>query len=183
MAEPEETTTTTGTENTGEGTATETGAAATTTQSTEPDWQSEAEKWKALSRKNEAQAKANADAAKQWSEFQESQKSETDKLKEHAAELETQLKQAQTTALRSQYAAKNQIPMELLTADTEDTLDAQVKALLAFKTPQAAGRSNVDTQGGSQQATIFTQAQISDPKFYQTHRSEILKAMAEGRIK
>jgi hypothetical protein len=183
MAEPEETTTTTGTENTGEGTATETGAAATTTQSTELDWQSEAEKWKALSRKNEAQAKANADAAKQWSEFQESQKSETDKLKEHAAELETQLKQAQTTALRSQYAAKNQIPMELLTADTEDALDAQVKALLAFKTPQAAGRSNVDTQGGSQQATIFTQAQISDPKFYQTHRSEILKAMAEGRIK
>lgn len=183
MAEVQEptTTTTTDTETTGEGAATETDATTTTTTAT--DWQSEAEKWKALSRKNEAQAKANADAAKQWSEFQESQKSETDKLKEHAAELETQLKQAQTTALRSQYAAKNQIPMELLTADTEDALDAQVKSLLAFKTPQAAGRSNVDTQGGGQQATIFTQAQISDPKFYQTHRSEILKAMAEGRIK
>lgn len=149
---------------------------------TEPDWQAEAEKWKALSRKNEAQAKANADAAKQWSEFQESQKSETDKLKEHAAELETQLKQAQTTALRSQYAAKNQIPLELLTADTEDALDAQVKALLAFRTPKPAASSGPDVTGGAQQPTTFTRQQISDPTFYHQHRDEILKAQQAGRI-
>lgn len=135
-----------------------------------------------MSRRNEAQAKANADAAKQWSEFQESQKSETDKLKEHAAELETQLKQAQTTALRSQYAAKNQIPMELLTADTDDALDVQVKALLAFKTPKPAASSGPDMRQSAGDAPTFTRRQIADPDFYHAHRADILKAQQAGRI-
>ncbi|MFT8442195.1 MAG: hypothetical protein ABF780_05730 [Bifidobacterium aquikefiri] len=150
---------------------------------TEPtDWQAEAEKWKALSRKNETQAKANVDAAKQWNDFQESQKSETDKLKEHNAQLEAQLKEAQTTVLRSQYAAKNNIPVTLLTADTEDALEAQVKALLAFKTPQPPASSGIDTGAAARQSTTFTRQQISDPTFYHKHRDEILKAQQAGRI-
>jgi hypothetical protein len=147
------------------------------------DWQAEATKWKALSRQNEAQAKANADKAKQYDEFQESQKSELQKAQDTAAKWEAQYKQAQTQALRAETAAKNNIPVELLTADNAEALDAQVQALLAFKTPQPASRSGIDPTKNGGGPTTYTQAQISDPKFYQAHHDDILKAMSEGRIK
>ncbi|MFT8358549.1 hypothetical protein [Bifidobacterium aquikefiri] len=149
---------------------------------TETDWQAEANKWKALSRQNEAQAKANADKAKQYDAFQESQKTELQKAQDTAAKWEAQYKQAQTQALRAETAAKNNIPVELLTADNAEALDAQVKALLAFKTPQAASRSGVDPTKNGGGPTTYTQAQLSDQKFYREHRDDILKAMSEGRI-
>jgi hypothetical protein len=147
------------------------------------DWQAEAEKWKALSRKNEAQAKANADKAKQWTELQESHKSEAEKTNERITQLETELKTARTTALRSQTAAQNGLPVELLTADTEDALNAQVRALLAFKAPSVPKASTVNASQTGGTPTVYTREQVSDPEFYQKHRSDILKAMSEGRIK
>jgi hypothetical protein len=147
------------------------------------DWQTEATKWKALSRQNEAQAKANADKAKQFDALQESQKTELQKAQDTAAKWEAQYKQAQTQALRAETAAKNNIPVELLTADNAEALDAQVQALLAFKTPQPASRSGIDPTKNGGGPTTYTQAQISDPAFYREHRGDILKAMSEGRIK
>lgn len=146
------------------------------------DWKAEAEKWKALSRKNEAQAKSNADKAEQFDAFQESQKTELQKAQDEAAKLKSELEAQQVKSLQAETAAKHNIPVSLLTATTQDALDAQVKALLEFKTPQPASRSGVDVGGGPTQPAVFTQAQVSDPKFYHDHRNEILKAMAEGRI-
>lgn len=155
----------------------------TQNQSQEVDWQAEATKWKALSRQNEAKAKANADKAQQYDSFQESQKTELQKAQDTAAKWEAQYKQAQTQALRAETAAKNNIPVELLTADNAEALDVQVQALLAFKTPQPASRSGIDPTKTGAGPVTYTQAQISDPKFYREHRDDILKAMSEGRIK
>ncbi|MDF7641732.1 hypothetical protein PT279_09065 [Bifidobacterium sp. ESL0784] len=146
------------------------------------DWKAEAEKWKSLSRKNEAQAKSNADKARQFDEFQESQKTELQKAQDEAAKYKAEFEAQQVKSLQAETAAKNNIPVSLLTATTQDALDAQVKALLDFKTPQPASKSGVNVGTGSNEPPVFTQAQVSDPKFYHDHREEILKAMAEGRI-
>ncbi|WEV41632.1 hypothetical protein OZX57_06480 [Bifidobacterium sp. ESL0682] len=147
------------------------------------DWKAEAEKWKAMSRKNEAQAKSNADKAKQFDEFQESQKTELQKAQDEAAKYKAEFEAQQVKSLQAETAAKNNIPVSLLTATTQDALDVQVKALLDFKTPQPASKSGVDVGAGSNQPPVFTQAQVSDQKFYHEHRDEILKAMSEGRIR
>lgn len=162
----------------------QTGTTATAPMETDVvDWQAEATKWKALSRQNEAQAKSNADKAKQYDAFQESQKTELQKAQDTAADWESKYKEAQTQAFRAETAAKHQLPVELLTADTQEALEAQARALLAFKTSSAASTNGVGVQTGVQQPVTFTQAQIADQKFYQTHRDDILKAMSEGRIK
>jgi hypothetical protein len=161
----------------------ETGATTTDgQQSQDVDWQAEAVKWKALSRQNEAQAKANADKAKQFDAFQESQKSELEKAQDEASKWKTQYEQAKTHALRAETAAKNNIPVTLLTGNTEEELDAQVKALLAFKTPTPPASSGIDTGASARQPTTFTRQQIADPTFYHAHRDEILKAQQAGRI-
>lgn len=169
-------------------------AAAETTTATNPttppaepanestDWQAEAAKWKALSHKNEARAKENAKKAQDYDAFQESQKSELQKAQEAAADWENKFKQSQVTALQAETAAKNGLPIELLTATTQDALDAQVAALQAFKTPVVPKASGVDTSNSDPKPT-YSRAQLSDPKFYSEHHDDILLALREGRIK
>jgi hypothetical protein len=69
-------------------TETETSETSETATAEERDWQAEAEKWKALARKHEGNAKTNADKARQFDEFQESQKSELEKLQDRATKAE-----------------------------------------------------------------------------------------------
>ncbi|MCI1914641.1 MAG: hypothetical protein LKJ05_02780 [Bifidobacteriaceae bacterium] len=153
----------------------------TTTETDHTDLAAEVEKWKALSRKNEARAAENAKKAQDYDAFQESQKSELQKAQEAATNWENKFKQSQITALQAETAAKNGLPIELLTATTQDALDAQVAALQAFKTPIVPKASGVDTSGSDPKPT-YTRAQLSDPKFYKDHHDDILLASREGRI-
>lgn len=100
------------------------------------DWQKEAEKWQALARKHEKRATANAEKATAFDDFQESQKSEQQKLADQLARTQAELADTRTTALRHQIAAAKGVPAALLTGATEDELTASADALLAFRGEQ-----------------------------------------------
>lgn len=51
-----------------------------------------------------------------------------------------------------------------------------------FRTVQASAQSGVDLTGGNQQQRTYTRAQLKDPVFFRTNRSDILAAQREGRI-
>jgi hypothetical protein len=99
----------------------------------EKDWQAEAEKWKAFARKHEDTAKANADKAKRFEEFEESQKSETQKAVDRAAAAEARIAEIEARALRAEVAAAKGIPANLLSGSTQEELEASADALIAFR--------------------------------------------------
>lgn len=97
------------------------------------DWQAEAEKWKTFARKHEDAAKANADKAKRFDEFEESTKSEQQKLAERLEAAEARATELEGAKLRAEVAADKGVPANLLTGTTEDELRAAADALLAFR--------------------------------------------------
>lgn len=99
----------------------------------EKDWKAEAEKFKALSRKNEADKKANADKARLWDEFQQQQKTETERLSEAKAAAERDAAEARVELVRVTVANEKGVPAQLLTGSTKEELEASADALLAFK--------------------------------------------------
>lgn len=101
------------------------------------DWEKEAEKWKSNSRKNEQAAKTNAEKAKAFDEFQESQKTEMQKLTDRADAAEAKASAVEALALRMEVAADKGIPASLLTGSTKDELEAAADALLAFRGDKA----------------------------------------------
>jgi predicted RNase H-like nuclease (RuvC/YqgF family) len=87
---------------------------------------------------------ADYDAMKQKAEefdkLQEANKTELEKANDRAKALEQELetlKKVQTVqAARAKVSSSTGVPVELLTAETEEECEAQAKAILAFKTPQ-----------------------------------------------
>lgn len=77
------------------------------------DWEQRAkqaeadrDKWKTLSRNHESKAKANADAAAKLAQFEESQKSEQQRLTERLASAEVELAQYRTREVRTAAAVQ-----------------------------------------------------------------------------
>lgn len=72
-------------------------------------------------------------------ELEEKNKSELEKATEKAAKLEAQLaglkKDAEIRKMREAVASETKVPVNLLTADDEDTCRAQAKAVLEFAKP------------------------------------------------
>lgn len=89
-------------------------AAPDTGEKADVDWRAEAEKWKSLSRKWEKDAKANVEAARRWAEFEESQKTEAQKLADRLKEAEERAAQAELGRARLMAAATYDIPPSLL---------------------------------------------------------------------
>lgn len=148
------------------------------------DWQAEAEKWKTLSRQNEAQAKANAEKAQRFDALEEANKTELQKAQDALAAANQRATEAEAARLRSDIARTKNVPVELLTASDETSLAAQAEALLAFRGEQPqtppAPQSSGPTPSGAAPARVFKQSEIND--LWATHKDEILRAQAEGRI-
>lgn len=105
---------------------------------TEVDWKSKAREW-------EKRAKANADAATRLAEFEESQKSEAQKLSDAKTAAEQDAALARAEALRWRIAAKHGISDEdaelFLTGTDEETLTKQAERLAERVTaPAGDGR-------------------------------------------
>lgn len=113
--------------------STDTSTATQPDRAAEQDWKAEAEKWKALSRKHEDQSKANADKAKQYDEFEESQKTELQKVIDKAEAAEKRASELEQAKVRAEVAASKGIPASLLSGTTEEELTASADALLAFR--------------------------------------------------
>ena len=98
----------------------------------EKDWVAEASKWKSLARQHEKTAKANAEAARKYAEFEDSQKTEQQRLADRLAEAEQRAAQAEIGRARLLAAATYNIPASLLdrvVGGTEDEINESAQAL------------------------------------------------------
>lgn len=90
------------------------------------DWAAEAAKWKAMSRRHEATAKQNADAARKYAEWEDSQKSEQQRLADQLAAAEQRAVQAELGRAKLMAAATYNIPASMLdriSGSTEDEIN------------------------------------------------------------
>lgn len=149
----------------------------------EKDWQAEAAKWKAFARKHEDTAKANADKARRFDEFEESQKTEQQRLADRATAAEAKVAEIEARALRAEVAAAKGIPVGLLSGSTQEELEASADALLAFR----GEKPKPDFGGGARGDDVTAKsAPLSNEdvkKLYAEKRyDEIEQARKDGRI-
>lgn len=100
----------------------------------QPDLASEVEKWKAMARKHEAQSKANADKAKQFDQWQESQKTEQQKADDALAALQQERDSAITQAALAKAALDHKLSaedLELIGGGTPEEINAKAEKLAA----------------------------------------------------
>lgn len=89
--------------------------------------------WKSKAREQEKRAKANADAATKLAEFEESQKTETQRLTDQLAAEKAQRETVEKQAMRYRVAASKGVSADLvdrLQGDTEEELSADADKLL-----------------------------------------------------
>ncbi|WP_405373409.1 MULTISPECIES: hypothetical protein [unclassified Microbacterium] len=99
----------------------------------ETDWKAEARKWETRAKENLTAAKANEAAAQRLAEFEESQKTEAQKLQDRLAAAEQRAAEVELRALRAEVAADKGIPAALLSGSTKEELEASATALIEFK--------------------------------------------------
>lgn len=112
--------------------------------------------WKAKSREWEKRAKENKAAADKLAELEESKKSETQKLQEQLAELQSRAATAERDRERLAVIAKHGIPEEyqdLVQGEGEalEASAAKVKSLIQANTQQPQGSASfvIPDEGGS----------------------------------
>lgn len=115
-----------------------------TTEKSEVDWKSRAREW-------EKRAKANADAATKFAEFEESQKSDVQKLSDAKTAAENDATAARAEALRWRVAAKHGLTDEdaelFLTGTDEATLTKQAERLTERVADKKKNGNVVPTEG------------------------------------
>jgi hypothetical protein len=98
----------------------------------EPDWKAEARKW-------EARAKENKSAAEKLAEFEESQKTEAQRLADRAAAAEAErdaLKaEKQVTTWKDEVAKSSGVPAAALSGSTLEEIQAHAEVLKPLITP------------------------------------------------
>lgn len=127
---------------------------------------------------------------KRLAELEREQLSWQRERQEHTLKYETMLT-ASRLGIVDPEAAYRLIDLAALEFDEDGkpvNLEQALKDLLKAK-PYLAGQQQTVTAGsptnpatGQQRAGTFTTSQIADRRFYEQHRDEILRAMAEGRI-
>jgi hypothetical protein len=121
-------------------------------------WEAEAEKWKTFSRKHEDTSKANADKAKQFDEFQESQKTELQKHADATAKAEAKALETSAELARVKAAVKHGLTeddLELLgTHGTAEEIDARAEKLAARIKAADAAKPKPDFGGGDRGTNV-----------------------------
>jgi hypothetical protein len=128
----------------------------------EPDWKAEAERWKAMSRKNE---KSFKDTAAKLKQFEDANKSESQRLQEERDSHKTRAERAEAALKRREIA--EQLAPEHATArhiaqvarrmagDDDDALEADARELFELiapesKAPKTPSRPKERLRGGSE---------------------------------
>ena len=134
---------------------------------TEPHGKEEID-WKAEARKWEARAKADHDAAKNWREYETSQKTEFEKLADELAAARAEASTASTKLLKHEIAVAKGIPAEalsLLHGSNREELETAADALLALianqsktNTPKPDLNQGKPASSGSSAADQFAAA-------------------------
>lgn len=144
------------------------------------DWKAMARKWEKRAKENAKQAAANAEAKKRLDEAAETDKTEVDRLRESIEALQTENASNKLKALRADVSSRTGVPVELLTATTEDELNDQAEAISAFvaaNTP--ATKPKPSTNGTKPKEKLRSGAQGGKPEM---SREEIMAAvLGKGR--
>ena len=182
-------TTATETDSTATADTTSTDAATTETAKVEDrDWQTEAEKWKAFARKHEDSAKANADKAKRFDEFEESQKTEQQKLTDAATAAKEEAATTKAELARVKAAVKHGLTeddLDLLgTHGTAEEIDARAEKLAARIKAADAAKPKPDFGGGDRGADVTSAGgQITSREALKSMTpEEINQARLDGRL-
>lgn len=96
------------------------------------DWAAEAAKWKSMARKHESTAKQNADAAKKYAEYEDSQKSEHQRLMERLETAERERDEERRSRARLTAATTHNLSatlLERLGGSTEEEINETAQAL------------------------------------------------------
>ena len=101
--------------------------------STDIDWKAEARKW-------ENRAKADHEAAKNWREFEQSQKSDVEKMSDELARYKAEASEASAKLLKFEVASQKGIPAEaldLLNGSSREELESAADKLLSLIADQS----------------------------------------------
>jgi hypothetical protein len=99
------------------------------------DWVKEAKKWEKRSVENYRALQEAQEAAAKWKEYQETQKTESEKTAERLAKAESDARAAQQELIRFRIAAEKGLTPELvsrLRGDTEEELAADADSLITL---------------------------------------------------
>lgn len=146
----------------------------------ETDWKKEARKWEQRAK----EAQAFKDAAEKWREYEQSQKSEHEKLAEQLAAAEASAKDATARLIKYEVAATKGVPadaLDLLHGSTREELEAAADKLLSLIADQSKPKTPIPdaNQGKPAPAAL---GQIDEATLKTMTPAEIMKAKAEGRL-
>lgn len=145
-------------------------------QKTDIDWKKEARKW-------EARAKADKDAADKYREWEQSQKTEYEKLQEELNRYKAEAETATVARLKLEIASEKSLPKEaldLLTGSTREELEAKADALLSL-----VGKSvkpNIQPNPEQGKPANNTNQITSRDELKNMTPAEIMEAKATGRL-
>lgn len=150
-------------------------------------WEAEASKWKTHSRKHEDTAKANADKAKRFDEFEESQKTEQQKLTDAATAAKADADATKAELARVKAAVKHGLTeddLDLLgTHGTPEEIDARAEKLATRLKGAAAEKPKPDFGGGERGADVTAKGgQLGEADMKRMTPDEIVKAHDDGRF-
>lgn len=148
--------------------------------SPETDWKREARKWEARAK----EAQAFKEQAEKWREYEQSQKSEHEKLAEKLASAETVASQATAKLLKFEIASEKGVPadaLDLLTGSSREELEASAEKLLSLIANQSKPRVSIpDANQGTPAPKNLGQLTRADLETMSP--AEIDAARREGRL-
>lgn len=145
-----------------------------TTEGTTPDEPLGAPGLAALKSEREAKAAAEKRAAAaeaRIKEFEDAQKSESEKQAERLAEIERENAELKSAKTRAEVAAAKGVPAALLTGSTQEELEAAADALIAFRGDAPAPRLHIPNEGKSPEGALGIQSDLEFANFLTGHNN------------
>lgn len=146
----------------------------------ETDWKKEARKWEQRAK----EAQTFKDAADKWRDYEQSQKSEHEKLAEQLAAAQASATEATAKLTRYEIASQKGIPAEaldLLTGSTREELEVAADKLLSLIADQSKPKTLIpDANQGKPAPTNV--GQVDAATLATMSPEEIMRAKNEGRL-
>ena len=123
----------------------------------ETDWKAAARKWEQRAKDSHKRVQELEPFEAKARELEESSKSELQKAQERAEAAERALAEVQSKAVRAEVAAAKGVPVELLTGDSKESLEASADAILAFRDQTARKGNYAPSEGRSTTDSVNTE--------------------------
>lgn len=115
----------------------------------------------------QAERDAHATAVKKLKEYEDRDKTETQKLAERAEAAEKRANELEARSVRAEVAAAKGVPANLLSGSTQAELEASADALIAFRGEQSSNPLHVPKEGTSPKVQPSTESEFVGQLFAQ----------------